>query len=110
MSGIRPLAVTLMIWFIAGVAGGLAGAFYGVGASVSPLLGWRQFLMLLMVALVGGSWGLGGVIVVGVGTGVALAAMALQFDQVLYAQLVLIVAFVVVLKVRGTRRTEMAKV
>jgi len=110
VSGIRPLAVTLMIWFIAGVAGGLAGAFYGVGASVSPLLGWRQFLMLLMVALVGGSWGLGGVIVVGVGTGVALAAMALQFDQVLYAQLVLIVAFVVVLKVRGTRRTETAKV
>ena len=40
--------------------------FYGVGASVSPLLGWRQFLLLLMVALVGGSWGLGGVIAVGV--------------------------------------------
>ncbi|HYO18763.1 MAG TPA: hypothetical protein VES02_08885, partial [Dermatophilaceae bacterium] len=110
VSGIRPLAVTLMIWFIAGVAGGLAGAFYGVGASVSPLLGWRQFLLLLMVALVGGSWGLGGVIAVGVGTGIALAAMALQFDQVLYAQLVLIIAFIVVLKVRGTRRIETSKV
>ena len=110
VSGIRPLAVTVLIWFIAGVAGGLAGAFYGVGSSVSPLLGWRQFLLILMVALVGGSWGLGGVIVVGVGTSVALAAMALQFDQVLYAQLVLIVAFVVVLKVRGTRLTETAKV
>src|SRR5512141_2708326 len=110
VSGIRPLAVTVMIWFIAGVAGGLAGAFYGVGASVSPLVGWRQFLMLRMVALVGGSWGLGGVIAVGVATSVALAAMALLFDQVLYAQLVLIVAFIVVLKVRGTRRTETAKV
>jgi branched-subunit amino acid ABC-type transport system permease component len=110
VSGIKPLAVTLMIWFIAGVAGGLAGAFYGVGSSVSPLLGWRQFLLLLMVALVGGSWGLGGVIVVGVGTSVALAAMALLFDQVLYAQLLLIVAFIVVLKVRGSRRTETAKV
>jgi branched-chain amino acid transport system permease protein len=110
VSGIRPLAVTVMIWFIAGVAGGLAGAFYGVGSSVSPLLGWRQFLLILMVALVGGSWGLGGVIVVGVGASVALAAMALQFDQVMYAQLVLIVAFVVVLKVRGTRLTETAKV
>lgn len=110
VSGIRPLVVTLMIWFIAGVAGGLAGAFYGVGSSVSPLLGARQILLLLMVALVGGSWGLGGVIVVGVGTSVALAAMALQFDQVLYAQLVLIVAFIVVLKLRGTRRTETAKV
>jgi branched-chain amino acid transport system permease protein len=110
VSGIRPLAVTTLIWFIAGVAGGLAGAFYGVGSNVSPLLGWRQFLLVLMVALVGGSWGLGGVILVGVGTSVALAAMALQFDQSLYAQLVLIVAFVVVLKVRGTRLTETAKV
>lgn len=110
VSGIRPLAVTMLIWFIAGVAGGLAGAFYGVGSSVSPLLGWRQFLLILMVALVGGSWGLGGVIAVGVGTSVALAAMALQFDQVLYAQLALIVAFVVILKWRGRRLIETAKV
>ena len=110
VSGIRPLAVTTLIWFIAGVAGGLAGAFYGVGSNVSALLGWRQFLLILMVALVGGSWGLGGVILVGVGTAVALAAMALQFDQALYAQLVLIVAFVVDLKVRGARLTETAKV
>ena len=110
VSGIRPLAVTTLIWFIAGVSGGLAGAFYGVGSNVSPLLGWRQFLLILMVALVGGSWGLGGVILVALGTSVALAAMALQFDQALYAQLVLIVAFVIVLKVRGSRLTETAKV
>lgn len=110
VSGIRPLAVTAVIWFVAGVAGGLAGAFYGVGSSVSPLLGWRQFLLIFMVALVGGSWGLGGVIVVGVAASIALAGMALQFDQVLYAQLILIVAFVAVLKVRGTRLTETAKV
>ncbi|HYO42464.1 MAG TPA: branched-chain amino acid ABC transporter permease [Candidatus Limnocylindrales bacterium] len=110
VSGIRPLAVTMLVWFIAGVAGGLAGAFYGVGSSVSPLLGWRQFLLILMVALVGRSWGLGGVILVGVGTSIALVAMALQFDQVLYAQLVLIVIFVVILKVRGSRLTETAKV
>jgi branched-subunit amino acid ABC-type transport system permease component len=110
VSGIRPLAVTLLIWFIAGVAGGLAGAFYGVGSSVAPLLGWRQFLLILMVVLVGGSWGLGGVILVGVGTGVALTAMALQFDQTLYAQLVLIVAFIAILKVRRMRLAETGKV
>ena len=110
VSGIRPLAVTVAIWFIAGAAGGLAGAFYGVGSSVAPLLGWRQFLFFLLVVLVGGSWGLGGVIVVGLGTGVALAAMSLQFGQVLYAQLALIVVFVVILKVRGRRLTETAKV
>lgn len=110
VSGIRPLAVTLLIWFIAGVAGGLAGAFFGVGSSVAPLLGWRQFLLILMVVLVGGRWGLGGVIVVGVATGVALAAMALQLDQVLYAQLAVIVAFVAILKVRGMRLAETGKV
>jgi branched-subunit amino acid ABC-type transport system permease component len=110
VSGIRPLAVTVLIWFIAGVAGGLAGAFYGVGSSVAPLLGWRQFLYILLVVLVGGIWGLRGVMLVGIATGIALAGMSLQFDQVLYAQLVLIVGFLVVLKLRGRRLTEGAKV
>jgi len=110
VSGIRPLAVTLLIWFIAGVAGGLAGAFLGVGSSVAPLLGWRQFLFILLVVLVGGSWGISGVIVVGVGAGVALAAMTLQLGQVLYGQLALIAIFVIILKVRGRRLAETGKV
>ncbi len=110
VSGIRPLVVTILIWFIAGVAGGLAGAFLGVGSSVSPLLGWRELLLVLMIVLVGGAWGIGGVILVGMGASIAMAAMALQFDQILYAELVLIVAFIIVLKVRGTRLTETAKV
>lgn len=110
VSGIRPLTVTVLIWFIAGVAGGLAGAFYGVASSVAPLLGWRQFLYILLVVLVGGIWGLRGVILVGIGTGIALAAMSLQFGQVLYAQLALIVAFLIILKLRGKRLTEGAKV
>jgi branched-chain amino acid transport system permease protein len=110
VSGIHPLVVTVLIWFIAGVAGGLAGAFLGVGSAVAPLLGWRQFLFILLVALVGGSWGLGGVIVAGVVAGIAVAAMTLQFGQVLYAQLILIIAFIVILKIRGTRLTETAKV
>ena len=110
VSGIRPLVVTVMIWFIAGVAGGLAGAFYGVGSSVAPLLGWRQFLFILLVVLVGGRWGLGGVIAVGVATGIALAAMTLSFGQVLYAQLVLIVFFMALLKWQGQRLTATAKV
>jgi branched-chain amino acid transport system permease protein len=109
-SGIRPLKVTTMIWFVAGMAGGLAGAFYGVSSSVSALLGWHQFLFILLVVLVGGAWGLGGVIVVGVGTGIALTAMALTFGQVLYAHLVLIVGFIILLKWRGRRLTETAKV
>jgi branched-subunit amino acid ABC-type transport system permease component len=110
VSGIHPLVVTVLIWFIAGVAGGLAGAFLGVGSAVAPLLGWRQFLFILLVVLVGGSWGLGGVIVAGIVAGIAVAAMTLQFGQVLYAQLILIIAFIVILKIRGTRLTETAKV
>jgi branched-subunit amino acid ABC-type transport system permease component len=110
VSGIQPVVVTVMIWFIAGVAGGLAGAFLGVGSSVSPLLGWRQFLFILLVVLVGVRWGIGGVIAVGVAAVIALTAMALTFNQVLYAQLVLIVAFAILLKWRGGRLAQTAKV
>jgi len=106
VSGIRPLAVTVLIWFIAGVAGGLAGAFLGVGSSVDPLLGWRQFLFIILVVLVGTGWGLGGVIAVAAAAGVALSAMTLQFGEALYAELVLIAAFVVILKLRSRRLAE----
>lgn len=109
-SGIRPLLVTVLIWFTAGLAGGLAGAFYGVGSSVAPLLGWRQFLLILLVVLVGGARHIRGVIFTGIATGIVLAAMSLQFGQILYAQLVLIVAFIVVLKVRGNPLADTAKV
>ena len=110
VSGIRPLAVTVLIWFLAGVAGGLAGAFYGVGSSVAPLLGWRQFLFILLVVLVGGAKNIGGVIIAGAVTAVSLTFMTLQFGQALYGQLVLIVVFVIILKVRGTRAAEAGKV
>jgi branched-chain amino acid transport system permease protein len=109
-SGIRPLVVTVLIWFIAGVAGGLAGAFYGVGSNVAPLLGWRQFLLILLVVLVCGAKNIGGVIIAGVGTGIALTAMTLQLGQVLYGDLILIIAFIIILKVRGRRLAETGKV
>lgn len=110
VSGIRPFAVTVLIWFLAGLAGGLAGAFYGVGSSVTPFLGGRVFLFILLVVLVGGIWGINGVMAVGVITGVALAFLTLTLGEVLYGQLVLIVGFLVVLKVRGRRLTESTKV
>ncbi len=110
VSGIRPMAVTVLIWFLAGVAGGLAGAFYGVGSAVAPLLGWRQFLFILLVVLVGGARNIGGVIIAGAVTAIALTFLTLQFGQVLYAELVLIVVFIIILKVRGTRAAEAGKV
>ena len=109
-SGIRPLTVTVLIWFLAGVAGGLAGAFYGVGSSIAPLLGWRQFLLFLLVVLVGGAKNIGGVIIVGACTGVVLAGMTLLFGQVLYAQMALILGFMIILKLRGRRAAEAGKV
>ncbi len=77
---------------------------------MAPLLGWRQFLFILLVVLVGGSWGLGGVIVAGVAAGIGVAAVTLQFGQVLYAQLALIAAFIAILKWRGRRLAESGKV
>lgn len=110
VSGIKPWTVTVLIWFIAGVAGGLAGAFYGVGASVRPRLGWQEFLFILLVVLVGGQKNIRGVIIVAFATGVALAAMTLQFGEALYSQMVLIIVFIIFLKVRGNPRAEAAKV
>lgn len=109
-SGVRPLTVTLLIWFVAGLAGGLAGAFYGVASAVTPLLGSRQLLLILLVVLVGGIWDLLGVIYVGAAAGIALTAMTLQFKSDLYAQLVLIVVFLAVLKFRGRRLSDGSKV
>ncbi len=109
-SGVQPLNVTLLIWFVAGFAGGLAGAFFGVASAVTPLLGTRQLLFILLVVLLGGIWDLLGVVWVGVATGIALTAMTLWFGSDLYAQLVLIVLFLALLKIRGNKLTAGSKV
>ncbi len=109
-SGVRPLNVTLLIWFVAGFAGGLAGAFFGVASAVTPLIGTRQLLLILLVVLVGGIWDLLGVVWVGVFTGIALTAMTLWLGSDLWAQLILIVSFLALLKSRGNRLTAGSKV
>ena len=77
---------------------------------MAPLLGWRQFLFIFLVVMIGGAKNIGGVIIVGAITGIALAAMTLQFGQVLYAQLGLIVAFVLFMKFRGRQTVGSGKV
>lgn len=109
VSGIRPLAVTMLIWFIAGVAGGIAGAFYGVGSSVRPWLGWEEFLFILLITLVA-SQSIRSIIIVGLGTGVVLAAMTLQTGEALYSRLFLIAVFMLILKWRGNPAAEAGKV
>ena len=112
-SGINPLAVTVLIWFIAGMAGGLAGAFYGVNTSCRAWLGWDQFLFILLVVLIGGAKGIGGVIIAGLGTGVLLSFLELMpglNTTPVYAQVITIALFMVILKLRGNRLAEAGKV
>jgi branched-chain amino acid transport system permease protein len=113
VSGINPLATTVLIWFLAGVAGGLAGAFYGVNTSCRAWLGWDQFLFILLVVLIGGAWGISGVLVAGLATGVALSFLELVprlNKTTIYAQVIVIALFMVILKVRGNRLVEAGKV
>ncbi len=113
VSGINPLTVTVLIWFVAGMAGGLAGAFYGVNTSCRAWLGWDQFLFILLVVLIGGAKGIGGVIIAGLGTGVLLSFLELVpglNTTPVYAQVVTIGLFMVILKVRGNRLSEAGKV
>jgi branched-chain amino acid transport system permease protein len=113
VSGINPLAVTVLIWFIAGIAGGAAGAFIGVNTSCRAWLGWDQFLFILLIVLVGGSKGIGGVIIAGLGTGVVLSFLELMpglNTTSVYAQVIVIALFMVILKIRGRGLSEVGKV
>ncbi len=119
VSGINPLATTVLIWFIAGLAGGAAGAFYGVGATARPMLGWGKFLYILLAVLVGGSKGLRGVIIAGLGMGILISGLTQFFGRLhpralpgqgLYAEIIVIVLFMILLKVRGNRMSEAGKV
>jgi len=59
--------------------------------------------------LVGGIWDLVGVVWVGAATGIVLTALTLQFNDQ-WAQLILIVFFLLILKFRGRRGNERSKV
>ena len=120
VSGINPLATTVLLWFIAGLAGGAAGAFYGVGATARPMLGWGKFLYILLAVLVGGSKGLRGVIIAGLGMGVLISGLTIFMNysfipehfrgQGLYAEIIVLLFFMILLKIRGNRMSEAGKV
>jgi branched-subunit amino acid ABC-type transport system permease component len=102
-SGINPNQVSILIWFIAGVAGGLAGIFYGVFSFVNADIGWNLILIIIMISILGRVGNVRGALVVGVGAGIVVAFIT-QVTQPLYAQVVLLVLFVIVLKM--TRRSQ----
>jgi branched-subunit amino acid ABC-type transport system permease component len=102
-SGINPSRVSILIWFIAGVLGGLSGVFYGVFSFVNPAIGWKLMLIIIMISIVGGVGNVRGALVASVGAGVILAAVTLLTTPI-YGGIILLLAFIVVLQFRTVRR------
>ena len=103
VSGINPVKVSVLIWFLAGVAGGLAGLFYGVFSFVSTLLGWKLVLIIIMVTIVGGIGNVRGALIASIGAGIITAAVTLV-TKPLYGEVILLLVFIVVLRLKKVRR------
>ena len=103
VSGINPVKVSILIWFIAGVAGGLAGLFYGVFSFVSTALGWKLVLIIIMVTIVGGIGNVRGALIASVGAGIITAAVTLV-SKPLYGEVILLLIFIAVLRLKKARR------
>ena len=102
VSGIDPHKVSIRVWFIAGCAGGLAGMFTGVFALVNPLMGWNLILITVMVSIVAGVGSVRGALIASVAAGVLTAFITLV-SKPLYAEVILLAAFIVVLWSRRRR-------
>ncbi|MFV2064970.1 MAG: branched-chain amino acid ABC transporter permease [Chloroflexota bacterium] len=102
VSGIDPVRVSILIWFIAGVAGGLAGIFYGVFSSVNTDIGWELILIVIMITIVGRVGSVRGATIAAVGAAVFVAFMT-QLTQPLYGQIALLFIFIVILKFSHVR-------
>jgi len=101
-SGINPHRTSVAIWFIAGCAGGLSGVFTGVFAQVAPYMGWNVILITMLVTIVAGVGSVRGAVVAAVAAGI-LSAFITLVTKPLYAEVVLLTAFIGVLTFRGAR-------
>lgn len=101
-SGINPHKVSVRVWFIAGVMGGLSGIFSGVFSLVNPLMGWNVILITIMVTIVAGVGSVKGALIASVAAGIITAAITL-ISKPLYAEVVLLLAFILVLWYRGRK-------
>ena len=98
-SGVNPLATSTLIWAIAGVAAGVAGAFIGIRLMVSADIGWNIILFIIMITIVGGIGSVRGAIVAAFSVGIIQMGIALPANTY-YASIALLVLFVVALKFR----------
>jgi len=101
-SGINPHRTSVAIWFIAGCAGGLSGIFTGVFAQVTPYMGWNVILITMLVTIVAGVGSVRGAVVAAVVAGILTAFITLV-TKPLYAEVILLAAFIGVLTYRGAR-------
>lgn len=102
VSGINPLAVSMLIWFVAGVAGGLAGAFYGVRSFVGSAIGWNMILIVIMIAIIGKVGSVKGAIIASIGVGIVGAGVTLV-GSAQYGTIALLVLFILILKLGKER-------
>jgi branched-subunit amino acid ABC-type transport system permease component len=102
-SGINPVRVSILIWFIAGVLGGLSGVFYGVFSFVNPSIGWSLILIIIMITIVGGIGNVKGALIASLLAGVVIAGVTLLVTPI-YGEIILLVVFIIVLRFKQVRR------
>lgn len=101
-SGINPTAIAFLVWFLAGISGGLAGIFTGTLAFVDYQVGWLMILTLIMISIIGGVGSVRGALVAGVVLGIINSMVTIEAGSPIYAQVVLLVIFISVLKARSS--------
>lgn len=102
ISGINPVKVSIFIWFVSGVVGGLAGIFFGVFSVVHSYLGWELILIIMMICVVGGAGSIRGALLVSIGIGLITTAIALV-SKPLYGEIAMLVMFIVFLRAKRRR-------
>lgn len=99
VSGINPIKVSILVWFLSGVAGGLAGIFIGVFTWVHSGIGWHEILVVLLVAIIGRVGNVKGALIAGAGIGIVTTAVTLV-TQPAYGTVALLAIFILILKFR----------
>lgn len=100
VSGVDPARISALIWFIAGVAGGLAGVFFGVFSFVNTLIGWNLILIIIMISIIGGVGNIRGAILAAIAVGITTSFISLVSTP-LYGEILLLVFFIAFLKLKS---------
>ena len=99
ISGINPIKVSVLVWFLSGVAGGLTGIFTGVFTWVHSAIGWHEILVILLIAIIGRVGNVRGALIAGAAVGIITTAVTLV-TQPAYGVVALLVVFILILKFR----------